>query len=75
MGKGVPMATNAHGIEGLPELLTARQAAGVLQVSVRQVNRLCSEGAFKCAKVGNSWRINRDALAARYGIELKEMVA
>ena len=49
----------------LPELLTAGEAASFLRVSARQVNRLCREGKLPAGKVGNAWRVNRDALRAR----------
>ena len=55
-------------IRDLPQLMTARQAASVLSVSERQIARMCEHEKLPAAKVGRAWRINRDALAARYGI-------
>ena len=46
----------------MPELLSARQAAEVLQVTPRMVTDLCARGKLKAVRVGKLWRVNRDAL-------------
>lgn len=52
----------------LPLLLSISQAAELLNVSKRHVSNLCVAGKIKCVKVGNAWRIGRDALLAQFGI-------
>lgn len=56
-------------LSDLPQLLSVRQAAGVLNVSGRHVMRLCERGELKAVKLGRVWRINRDALAKSCGLE------
>lgn len=56
--------------ENLPQLMSVRQAAGVLGVSQRHVARLCERGEIKAVKIGRLWRVNRDALAAQCSIKL-----
>lgn len=51
-------------IHELPELLTPKQAAGVMQVTTRQVAKMCERGKLRAVRVGRLWRVNRDALAA-----------
>ncbi len=46
----------------MPELMSARQAAEVLQVTPRMVTAMCSSGKLKAVRVGRLWRVNRDAL-------------
>jgi len=44
------------------ELITTKDAAKVLNVSARTVNRMCIAGAIKAVKVGRQWRVNSEAL-------------
>lgn len=46
-----------------PPVLTARQAADILQVSSKTICELCRVGALAGRKVGRLWRIPRPALA------------
>lgn len=52
----------------LPLLLTAQQAAKLLNVSDKHVRDLCARGDIKSVRIGKSWRIGRDALLEQYGI-------
>ena len=56
------MAEDRTRAERMPELLSARQAAEVLQVTPRMVTDLCARGKLKAVRVGKLWRVNRDAL-------------
>lgn len=59
---------SADAVYGLPPMLTAAQAARILNVSERTVARMCANGDMKAAKVCSVWRINRDALLDQYGL-------
>lgn len=52
----------------LPLLLTAQQAAKLLNVSDKHVRDLCARGDIKSVRIGKSLRIGRDALLEQYGI-------
>ena len=52
-----------------PELISIREAARMLNVSMRTVNRLCLEGRVKAVRVGSQWRINRRALREYAGLD------
>jgi excisionase family DNA binding protein len=52
-----------------PELIDVREAADILNVSVRTVTRLCILNKIRCVKVGYQWRINRAALIRYAGLE------
>ena len=57
------MKGKAYGsYEDFPELLSTKQAAEVLNVSMRAVTDLCKRGRIKSIRIGKLWRINRDAL-------------
>jgi excisionase family DNA binding protein len=45
-----------------PELLTLRELAGYLRVSMRTAYQLAKDGDVPAVKVGGSWRIPRAAL-------------
>lgn len=45
-----------------PVLMSARQAAEVLNVTPRTVIKMCDQGKLKAVKVLSVWRINRDEL-------------
>lgn len=60
----------SQALEDLPQLISCRQAAGVLGVSPRHVARMCEVGQIKAVRCGaRIWRINRDALAAQMGLK------
>lgn len=59
----------AAALGDMPQLMTPRQAAAVLNVSGRHVLRLCERGELRAVKLGKVWRINRDALAKSCGLE------
>ena len=66
-GGGSGAALGAR-VRDLPELLTPRQAADAMQVTTRQIAKMCERGDLRAVRVGRLWRVNRDALAASLGI-------
>jgi excisionase family DNA binding protein len=46
----------------LPMLLTAQQAADVLQLHVNTIKGWCRESKLPARKLGKGWRIAREAL-------------
>lgn len=54
--------TESTTASSLPELLSTKQAAEVLNVSTRAVTDLCKKGRVKSVRIGKLWRVNRDAL-------------
>ena len=52
-----------------PELISIVEAARMLNVSTRTVNRLCLDGKLKAVRIGSQWRINRKALREAAGLE------
>lgn len=48
--------------QDLPEILTMEQAAELLQVSVRTIQRLVKTGEIPGRQVGTQWRFHRDQL-------------
>jgi excisionase family DNA binding protein len=61
--------------EERPELLTPRELAAYVRVSIRTAYQLCSDGAVPAVKVGGVWRIPRAELDARLGRHSPEMRA
>lgn len=51
--------------EQRPELLTLRELADYLRVSIRTAYQLASDGAVPAVKVGGQWRILRAGLEAQ----------
>lgn len=51
--------------EQKPELLTLRELAEYLRVSLRTAYQLASDGAVPAVKVGGQWRIPRAELERR----------
>jgi excisionase family DNA binding protein len=49
------------------ELMTLRELAEYLRVSMRTAYKLCYDGAVPAVKVGGSWRIPRAELDAQLG--------
>jgi excisionase family DNA binding protein len=52
-----------------PELISIREAARMVGVSNRTMNRLCLEGKVKAVRIGCQWRINRKALRESAGLQ------
>jgi excisionase family DNA binding protein len=48
--------------EELRELLLPAEVARILRVTVRTVERYCSQGKLRAVKVGRLWRIPRSSL-------------
>lgn len=59
-------------IAALPPIIDVDQAARVLGCSGRTVSRMCKGGVLKHCKAGNMYRINRDALLAYAGFDVKQ---
>lgn len=59
---------NRSQIEALPELTDSRQAAGLLGISWRQVQRMAKAGTIPAVKVGKLWRFPKGKLLAFAGI-------
>jgi len=56
-------------LRNLPELASVQEVASALNVSPRHIARLCERGEIKAVKLGAKlWRINRNALAERFGL-------
>ena len=55
--------------QGEPELISITEAARMLNVSTRTVNRLCLDGKLKAVRIGCQWRINRKALRKAAGLD------
>lgn len=54
--------------DSLPVLLTTREAAGLLGVTPKHVRSLLAEGVLAGARIGGTWRVNRDALLIMAGL-------
>lgn len=52
-----------------PELISIREAARMMNVSERTMNRLCLDGKVKAVRIGCQWRINRRALRQGAGLD------
>ena len=52
-----------------PELISIVEAARMLNVSTRTVNRLCLDGKLKAVRIGCQWRINRKAPRKAAGLD------
>ena len=48
----------------LPEILTIEQAADLLQVSVRTLQRMVKKGQVPGRQIGSQWRFDQDQLRA-----------
>lgn len=68
MNRSIGFPRAQQPLADLPPLISARQAAEVLNVSTRHVARLCERGQLRAVHCGRLWRINRDALARQYGL-------
>ena len=61
-------AVSASNLE-LPPLTDTETARRLLGVTEQYVRRLCRNGAFRCVKVGKSWRINSKSLLEYAGLD------
>jgi len=50
------------GLDKLPDIVTVKQLAEFLQVSDQTVTRAIKAGSLKAFKVGNEWRIEKEAV-------------
>lgn len=67
--KGVVMTSiSIEEAKALPLLMDVKQAASILGCSTRTVARMCDGGRLKHCRVGNMYRINRDALLEYAGL-------
>ena len=55
-------------IDALPVLMTVRQAAEVGGWSEKHVRDQLIKGGIKGCKLGQSWRVHRDAFLAQLGL-------
>lgn len=55
--------------ETQPDLLTLRELAAYLRVSMRTAYQLATDGSVPAVKVGGQWRIPRDELRRQLGTE------
>lgn len=53
----------------LPVFLTVAEAAALLRLGQRQTYERCREGTLPAVKVGGTWRIPRDTLLRRLGLD------
>lgn len=54
--------------EDYPAMLSAKQAARILNCSPRSIARMCEAGKLRAVKVVSMWRVNRDALMEYAGL-------
>lgn len=55
-------------IATLPPLIDPKQAERLGMGSERNIRRMCETGAIKAVRVGQRWRINRDAALRQFGL-------
>ena len=55
---------------GLKTILTVKQVAELLQVSIPQVRRMIANGELSAMKVGREWRVPKAALEELFEREL-----
>ena len=44
------------------EMLTIKEAAEILDISTRSINRYIKDGKLKAFKVGNKWRFEKEEI-------------
>lgn len=66
---GNGQALSAEELDSLAPLLTTAEAAAILRVVPRMITKMCNAGDLKAVRVGNRWRINRDALLTKAGLK------
>ncbi len=50
------------GLDNLPDIITVKQLAEFLQISDLTVKRAIKSNELEAFKVGNAWRIEKDAV-------------
>lgn len=55
---------------GIKTILTVKQVAELLQVSIPQVRRMIANGELSAMKVGREWRVPKAALEELFEREL-----
>ncbi len=55
---------------GMKTILTVKQVAELLQVSIPQVRRMLANGELSAMKVGREWRVPKAALEELFEREL-----
>lgn len=55
------------------QLLTALEAAELLSMNKRTVERMCATGELPAVKLRKKWLINKNLLYARLGLENEEL--
>jgi len=63
-GPAVPAPTNGPAAPASPDVMTPAEAASVLRVSEEDVMAAITAGDLKARKIGNAYRISKDALDA-----------
>lgn len=54
----------------LKPLITTKEAEALGIGRERTVRQMCETGKIQAAKVGSTWRINRDALLKQFGLTI-----
>lgn len=50
------------GLDNLPDIITIKELAEFLKISVLTVRRAIDAGELKAFKVGKAWRVEREAV-------------
>lgn len=50
--------------DDLPEYMTTAEVAKIIRTSEDYVSRKCASGEIRAKKIGRTWRITREAVAA-----------
>jgi len=59
---------NRIDLDNLPPLITVDDAAAIRGNCTAFIRAKCRDGSIKASKLGDSWRINRDAFLAQCGL-------
>ncbi len=62
-GSGAAAAKASNG-GGIPDVMTPAEAAAILKVSEEDVKAAIDDGSLKARKLGNAYRISKEALEA-----------
>ncbi len=54
--------------EDMPIMLEVKEAAALANCSGKHIRELLRSGKLEGARLGNTWRVNRDALLKRLGL-------
>lgn len=60
---------NCIDLDSLPPLLTVELAAAIRGNCPAFIRAKCRDGSIKATKLGDSWRINRDAYLSLIGLK------